>query len=117
MELLPIDNTTGQGEKQVRMVQVIRDEHKALYKRYIGGVYVGYELFKIRKQEQTTLHRDGVEYTLNAKELFPSDQLFGKIAWALDKTTTEVDAIERYNNFNPLEEKPRGRPKKHLTDE
>lgn len=113
MEKLPIEKITGKDEKEVRMVQVVRDDNKALYARYIGGQKVGYELFKVRTQEAGTQIRDGVEFEIVAKELFPNDEGFGKYAWALH-SYSEADAIKRFNEYNALEIKKRGRKPKSV---
>lgn len=113
MEKLPIEKITGKDEKEVRMVQIVRDNNKALYAKYISGMKVGYELFKIRTQEAGTQIRDGVEFEIVAKELFPNDEGFGKYAWALH-SYSEEDAIKRFNEYNALEVKKRGRKPKSV---
>ncbi len=114
MELLPLEKVTGKGEREVRMIQIVRDDNKALYQRFIGGSPVGYEMFKIRRQEASTQERGGVTFEVIAKELFPNDEGFGKYAWALHTPISLDDAKKRFNALDVVTEKKRGRKPKSV---
>lgn len=111
MELLPKEKITGTGDREIKMIQIARDENKALYQRFIGGTCVGYEMFKIRKQEASTQERGGATFEVKAKELFPNDEGFGKYAWALHHETLE-EAIEKFNQLDVVTPKQRGRKRR-----
>ena len=111
MEPLPMEKVTGTGDREIKMIQVARDENKALYERFIGGNQVGFEMFKIRKQEASTQERAGVAFEVKAKELFTNDEGFGKNAWALPYHTKE-QAIEAFNELDVVTPKQRGKKKR-----
>jgi hypothetical protein len=84
MELLPLEvEKNGYVYKQVKR----DDEHKiAIYEQYSlidkKLLLVGHEIFHIKSQNDTTLTIGGSIVHLVAKELFPSNEIFGQTAWA-----------------------------------
>lgn len=70
-----------------------RSERSAVYKQYIDGILVGYEVYSpipIRKEETFK----GVTYPL--REISPPIEHFGVSAWSLGTYYTEEDVIKYF---------------------
>ena len=73
-----LDVTFKTNQSEYRLLR--RSERSAVYKQYIDGILVGYEVYSpipIRKEETFK----GVTYPL--REISPSELLFGICAWSL----------------------------------
>jgi hypothetical protein len=66
--------------------QLKRSDNAALYGQYIigGKVIQAYEAFIIREQKEGTSTIGGAVVNFVAKELFPSDEEFGRTAWSFN---------------------------------
>lgn len=62
----------------------IKDRRYAIYSQEVDGKIIGYELFEIKVAKECEIAGRPVE----AHEVFPSDETFGKTAWSF-KTTAE----------------------------
>lgn len=74
---------------------VKRNEHVAIYETLIEDEIIGYEVFLIRKQKATTMTMAGTKIELKAKELFPTNEMFGFGAYA----PTTLERAEHYFNI------------------
>src|SRR5690606_2966466 len=82
-----------------KYVLLRRSERSAVYKQYMDGVLVGYEVYSpipIRKEEVFI----GIEYPL--REICPSASLFGICAWSLGAYYSELDAIQYFEDKDRL---------------
>ena len=82
--------TNGSHYKLLR-----RSERSAVYKQYIDGILVGYEVYSpitIRKEEVFK----GVTYPL--REIIPSESSWGISSWSLGSYYTEEEAIAYFEN-------------------
>lgn len=80
--------TNGSHYKLLR-----RSERSAVYKQYIDGILVGYEVYSpipIRKEETFK----GVTYPL--REISPPTEYFGVSAWSLGIYLTEQEVIKYF---------------------
>ena len=74
--------------------QVERNDYFAIYEQWSKeNILVGYEVFQIKKQKETTFP-NGTIYP--PQEAMPSNESFGKTAWAY---TTLQPAYERYKEL------------------
>lgn len=73
-------------------IQVCRTERTALYHQTYDGKTVGYEVFIIHIQPETTLY--GKFYP--AHERWPKDGYFGKTAWSC---FTIEEAMQKFNDL------------------
>lgn len=72
--------------------QVCRGGKSCIYQQMVGRETVGYEVFKILKEPETTLFGK----VIPEHERFPSDGDFGNSAWSY---FTLEDAMQRYNKL------------------
>jgi hypothetical protein len=63
-----------------------RSQNVAMYMQcYLGGMLpVAYEVFIVRNQKEGQAVIKGATIDFKAKELFPSDEEFGKTAWSFN---------------------------------
>jgi hypothetical protein len=62
---------------------VKRNDFAAIYDTCLdNGEIIGYEVFLIRRQEPKTMTMAGRKIELKEKELFPTDEMFGSMAYA-----------------------------------
>ena len=76
-----------------KYVLLRRSERSAVYKQYMDGVLVGYEVYSpihIRKAEVFK----GIEYPL--REVVPSNENWSQCAWSLGNYYTEEEAIKYF---------------------
>ena len=80
MEKLPLElKKNGFDYKQVK-----RTEKAAMYAQYMTGgtLLISYEVFLIQEQKESDTVMWGKAIHYDNKELFPSDEAFGKTAWS-----------------------------------
>lgn len=80
-----------------KYVLLRRSERSAVYKQYIDGILVGYEVYSpipIRKEETFK----GVVFPL--REVVPSSESFGTGAWTLGIYYTEEQVIEKFEKLD-----------------
>lgn len=103
---------------------VKRSDRKAMYKVEFEPSYTternpaGFEVFQIKKQKEMDLILNGVSVHYEDKEMTPSDEAFGKWAWAVRGANEEL-AYENMklpeiitNDNGEVVTRGRGRPKK-----
>lgn len=88
-----LKSTYNKNGYQHRMVR--RTERAAIFSQYDGDRFITYNVFRIGHQ----LERTAVGKVFPAKELFPSNESFGYIAWTaytLDRAEHILNQIELY---------------------
>jgi len=85
-------------------IRVDRDAGLAMYEQYDPEheKVVGYEIFFIKIQKPTTVNFGGTDVELEHKEMFPSNNDFGKTAWS---TTPVLSVATRKFNQKREEQK------------
>lgn len=80
MEILPLVIKKNHYEYH----QIKRSDKAAIYSQCLPGgeLVIAYEVFQIRQQKAGEGILGGVTITFVEKELFPSDEEFGKTAWS-----------------------------------
>lgn len=76
-----------------KYVLLRRSERSAVYKQYIDGILVGYEVYSpitVRKEEVFK----GIEYPL--REVVPSEASWGISSWSLGIYLSEREVIEYF---------------------
>lgn len=73
-----------------------RSENVALYKQFIGGTHVAYELFEIKTRPEETIK--GVKYP--SREVFATNEQFGASAFSLRAVLGDETAINRFEKYN-----------------
>ena len=104
---------------------VKRSDRKAMYKIEFEPAYttekcpVGFEVFQVKKQKAMDLVLNGVAVHYEEKEMTPSDEAFGKWAWAVKRGADVESAYEnmklpevQINEDGQEVKRGRGRPKK-----
>jgi hypothetical protein len=79
--------------------QVKRTDKAAIYAQYMTGgtLLIGYEVFQIFEQKESDTIIAGNPIHYENKELFPSDEAFGKFAWSfqsLQRAETFFEGIK-----------------------
>lgn len=94
METL-LERFTGRGsQKGYQFTQILRSGRIALYKKSGEGNY--YEVIVIREQPRRETEVAGVKVVFEAKEVYPSDEMFGLYGWT---TTSFTRALKIYNQL------------------
>lgn len=101
---------------------VKRNDLAAMYKQFLNGVQIGYEVFVVKIQPSFTFPNG----TINpSKEGFPSNENFGKTAWSfnsIEKSNERYEEITKgiihperikIEKEIPKVKRGRGRPRKH----
>lgn len=78
MELLKVEVR----KNGCRYTMVDRTNKAAMYEQYDKDVFVGYEVFLIKKQKAINANMGGVEVSYQEKEAFPGNERFGVDAWS-----------------------------------
>ena len=69
---------------------------------------IGYEVFVVKKQQEGTISWGGVETKIEAKELTPSNEEFGRLGFyycigGLEKAMAKFDEmVNNHQSFEPL---------------
>lgn len=96
MQKLPTQfNTSGYS-----MEQEVRNEHGAVYRQMKGGRLVSYELIRIQIAKEGEMF--GRKYPL--REVYPSNEMWGKEAWTLSPSTPKSDLESRLQAITVQEE-------------
>lgn len=82
MEKLPLEIKKNHYDYKL----ISRNDKAAIYGQYLPGgeLLIAYEVFQIREQQASTSVINGQIINYIEKELFPSDEEFGKTAWSFN---------------------------------
>lgn len=72
-----------------------RSDTTAIYKQFIEGTLVGYEVFKIPVRPAE--HITGKEYP--QRETYPNGSMFGKTAWSYGTRYSEKEVLRIFENL------------------
>ena len=74
-----LNSTIHKSIFQYELIQ--RNQHFAIYAQYLDDEIIAYEVFRIKTQKAQVFTRGGKTIILQEKELFPSNEDFGYIAF------------------------------------